>query len=464
MTDLAPPPQVEKTLGYRRKSPPPKDLAPTDVQEALERLLPAATIQQIAQETGFVVRERDIHPVTFLWSLVLGFGVELYRFLEQLRAAYVQAADLKDIAYSSYHARFDSKLSRFLQRCLQVALANLPQEPGRELDPRLKAIADDVVIKDSSVVRLHASLATHFPATRSRTVAAGVKVDALVSVCANGPKSVALVGERTADIKTLRLGSWITGRILLADLGYFSYRLFAKIDEYKGFFVSRCKENADPQFVRSLKVHRGQAIDLEGKHLSEVLPRMQRGVLDAEVEVTLKHRIYNGHRSSDLFRCRLVAVWNEQARRYHVYLTNISSERLSAEEVAQLYSLRWDIELTFKELKSSYALDKFKTKSVDVVEALIWTALLTLVASRRVHNLVRAKALAEHRARYAQLRWGKAFRRAANDVLACLLAYLGLETDAGEPHAAFRRMNRALTRFALDPHVNRQRFREEWSS
>ncbi len=303
-----------------------------------------------------------------------------------------------------------------------------------------------------------------FPGLVRGTVAAGVKVDTLVSVCANGPKSVALVGERTADIKTLRLGPWIKGRILLADLGYYSHRLSAKITEYEGFFVSRGKENADPLFVHSLKVHRGRAIDLDGKRLSEVLPRLDRGVLDAEVELSYKRRVYSGRRSSDTLVCRLVAIWSEKDGKYHVYLTNIAPEHLSAEEVACLYSLRWEIELTFKELKTSYALDKFKTTNEHVMEALIWTALLTLVASRRLHNLVRARALPEHRERYTQLRWGKVFRRTAQNILDCLLVHLGVHPDGTSSRRSLRAMSIALTRFTLDPHINRARFREEWST
>ncbi|EQD69102.1 transposase, partial [mine drainage metagenome] len=45
---------------------------------------------------------------------------------------------------------------------------------------------------------------------------------------------MALVGERTADVKCLRLGPWVIGRILLADPGDYAHRLFAKIDEYGG--------------------------------------------------------------------------------------------------------------------------------------------------------------------------------------------------------------------------------------
>jgi IS4 transposase len=453
----------ESELQYHRKSPLPDPLEAGAIEESLTRLLPTETIRQIARETGFVVRERKIDPVAFLWTLVLDFGVQLHRFLEELRVAYVKSSELEEIAYASYYLRFSPKLSAFLRRCLAVAIANLPQEPGRELNPRLKAFVQDVVIKDSSVVRLHASLATKFPATRSRKVAAGVKIDTLVSVVANGPKSVALVGERTADVKCLRLGPWVKGRILLADLGYYAHRLFAKIDEHGGFFVSRLKASADPVFVRSLKIHRGQAIDLAGRRWSEVAPRLQREVLDAEVELSFKKRAYNGRSSSDTFVCRMVAVWNEEAGKYHVYLTNIAPERLSAEEVATLYSLRWEIELTFKEMKSSYALDKFRTTKVEVVEALIWSALLTLVASRRLHNLVRARQPPELRPRYPPIRWGKAFRRTAREILALLLSHLGLGTRIDQRRYT-RLVSVQLTRLALDPHVTRHRPRDEWST
>jgi IS4 transposase len=84
------------------------------------------------------------------------------------------------------------------------------------------------------VVRLHASLATKWPATRSRKVADGAKIGTLVSVRANGPKSVALIGERTADITLLKVGRWVKNRILLFDLGYYAHRLFAKIGEWGG--------------------------------------------------------------------------------------------------------------------------------------------------------------------------------------------------------------------------------------
>jgi IS4 transposase len=424
----------------------PTPLQPGEVEEALTRLLPSEKIEQFARVTGFVRRERKIHPIAFLWVLVLGFGVELHRHLQELKEGYVQRTGLP-VSYPGFYLRFTPELSKFLKRCLEYALAELAHESGRELDPRLAAF-EDIVIKDSSVVRLHASLATKWPATRSRKVAAGVKVDTLVSVRANGPKSLALVGEEPHPSLRPRL-----------------LRPPPLREDRRAGRVLRLAPEGErrPAVRRSLTVHRGQAIDLEGQRLSEVLPRLQRGILDAEVELTFKRRVYAGRRSSDTFRCRLVAVWNGEARKYHVYLTNIAPERLSAEEVATLYSLRWEIELTFKEMKSSYVLDKFRTTKVEVVEALIWSALLTLVASRRLHNLVRARQPPELRPRCPPIRWGKAFRRTAREILALLLSHLGLGARVDQRRYT-RLVSVQLTRLALDPHVTRHRPRDEWST
>jgi putative transposase len=50
---------------------------------------------------------------------------------------------------------------------------------------------------------------------------------------------------------------------------------------------------------------------------------------------------------------------------------------------------RWDIELMFKEPKSRHELDALDTKNSQIIKALIWVAILTLLVSRRAHFNVR---------------------------------------------------------------------------
>ncbi len=57
-----------------------------------------------------------------------------------------------------------------------------------------------------------------------------------------------------------------------------------------GYFLTRLKGNADPTIVGVNRIHRGRAIPLVGERLRDVVPRMQRQVLDVEVEVRFPRR------------------------------------------------------------------------------------------------------------------------------------------------------------------------------
>jgi hypothetical protein len=48
-----------------------------------------------------------------------------------------------------------------------------------------------------------------------------------------------------------------------------------------------------------------------------------------------------------------VGIFNEQARRYHLYLTNLAPEQMGAEELASVYQARWLVELAFHDASST---------------------------------------------------------------------------------------------------------------
>jgi IS4 transposase len=361
-------------------------LSPTLLQDTLLELFPSDVLQRIAEETGFVRRHRKVDPAAFFWAVTLEAGVYLQRSLEQLRFVYNQKAPKPLYSYASFYDRFTPELVEFLHQCVAYGLSQLRSAPGNRLSPKL-ARFEDILIQDSTVVRLYASLAAIYPPTRASSPTAGVKVATLVSVRANGPKRVELCPENTNDHDTLKVGSWVRNSILLTDLGFYKHQAFARIAENGGFYLTRLHPQVNPQFVRSLRVHRGAAIELEGKRWREVEPRLGRQLLDAEVEVDFRRRAYAGRRSRDTLTARLVAVWNEETRKYHVYLTNLPTDTLSAEEVAGLYACRWEVELVFKELKSEYALDRVNTSNRYVVEALLWASILTMVVSRRLGSV-----------------------------------------------------------------------------
>jgi len=102
------------------------------------------------------------------------------------------------------------------------------------------------------------------------------------------------------------------------------------------------------------------------------------------VEVEFKRRTYGGKQSWGVRVFRLVGILNRDTGEYHLYMTNIPAGRLDAEDIAQVYRARWEIELIFKELKSHYQLDRLPSTQAHIVEALIYTAILTLIVSRKM--------------------------------------------------------------------------------
>jgi len=442
-----------------RPIPEPKYLNPDDIFHSLESLFPRETVEQIARETGFNQRQRKIESYLFFWNLVLGFGVQLQRTLESLRRGYSDMAGV-DFSQSAWHDRFNPTTVKFLRACVKLAVQQMAGEANRTLSPKMKWV-DDILIQDSSIVRLSAALMKKFPATRLRKNASGLKVSMLVSAVASSPKKITIHGERIHETKTLKIGPWVKNKVLLIDLGFFKFQMFSRIHENGGYFLSRLRTNSNPLFLSTLRMYRGNTIELEGKRWKEVKDKLKRGVLDAEVEVTFSRRVYRGKQSKDAKSFRLVAIYNYEAKKYHTYITNIPPDALSAEDVAELYRVRWDIEMIFKELKSKYSLDVIKSANPNVVEGLIWTGILTLLVSRRLLNVLRASAPIEHAVRYTPLRWATTFVENATLLEISILGYFGF----GPPYKnGFKKLAWIYELHSFDPNAKRHRLPEGWYS
>jgi hypothetical protein len=120
-------------------------------------------------------------------------------------------------------------------------------------------------------------------------------------------------------------------------------------------------------------------------------------------------------------RFRLVGVRDQQTGKYHLYITNIPAEKLTAEDVARTYAARWLVELAFKQLKSHYRMDQMPSSKRHIVEALLFAAIITMMVSRVLLDWVRAQASRDHQDRLPDDRWAAIFAAAAPEILALVL-------------------------------------------
>ena len=416
------------------------------IRETLTSLLPEEVIERLARESGALRRRRKVDPGAMFWCVVLGFGAGRERTLAGLRRNYLRATG-EMLVPSAFYDRFTQELARMFRAAVAQLLAALAVRETR-YSGVLEAFRD-VLVADATVVKLHRLLAHRFPGTRTHSSPAAAKLHVVMSVRGMGAQQVKVTGERANDHRTLRMGPWVSGRLLLFDLGYFRYQLFDAIDRNGGYFITRLAANANPRIVAAHRRWRGCAIALAGKRLKAVAQRLQRDVLDVEVEVEFPRRRYAGVRRTAHRRLRLVGVRLPERSDYRFYLTNIAPDAFDAHAVAQTYAARWQVELIFKALKSHYRLEDLPTRKAHIVEILLLGAVITLLVSRHLLDAVR------HRWRrrnwmMPEQRWAALFAAVAPAMLDILM----LPPRASKVLA--RRLESMLLHEAPDPNRSRR--------
>ena len=424
------------------------------IKKVLTRLLPRRVLNELAEEVGLAQRVRKVRPHALFWTLVLGFGAGRERTIAGLRRTFEVVTGIT-LVPSAFYDRFTPALTKVMKAVVGRLVAEVG-EPTGQLGGVLASFKD-LVMTDSTVIRLHDLLAEAFPASRTNHTQAALKMHAVLSVNGAGPRSIKITPERAHDGPVFRVGKWVKDRLLLFDLAYFRFQLFSCITRNGGYFIVRLKKSADPLIVATNRRWRGASVPLLGCRVSEVLERLQRQTIDAVVEVAFKRRVYGGIRHKDRERFRLVGVRDPVTREYHLYLTNIPPARLSPMDIAQTYAARWAVELFFRELKARYRAEDMPSSKRHVVEALVYAALVTLVVSRALLAELRKK-LGVLGARVPEERWAALFAELARDILKIVLR------RSADTLVLARDLDRALIHEAVDPNARRALLRQRVES
>ncbi|EMA13317.1 transposase [Haloarcula amylolytica JCM 13557] len=115
-----------------------------------------------------------------------------------------------------------------------------------------------------------------------------------------------------------------------------------------------------------------------------------RKYIDVEVEATFQRHEYAGTNSR---RFRVVSVRDGNADGYHLYI--LPKEEFLPAELATIYRYWWEVELLLREVKTQYSLDECDTSKKYIAEVLPYTALLSLLVSRDLLDLVTEQTTVE---------------------------------------------------------------------
>jgi putative transposase len=341
----------------------------------VDALLPRRRVAQLARSTGFTRRRRKVLALAFLLALVFGFGIEMLRSMASFQRFFTTITKLS-MARSAFQKKFSERSVAFFRAVFIEACAHHARRLGTRLGGKLARFKDVCAI-DATVIRLHDLLKKTYAATRTNHTKAAAKLHAVLSFSKRAVTQLAITAERVGDREFLKDLDWVAGRLLLFDLGYYAHTLFAAIAAKEGFFLSRLKDKVNPTIVR---VRRGLARDQKavGKRLFEIDFADGRPV---DLDVRFGDR-------ADAPCFRLVGVYNDGSRCWHLYVTNLPVSEFSPEDLALIYRARWEVELLFKELKGTHRLDEIGSAREAVVLTMLYATLLSLLVTRVLARLV----------------------------------------------------------------------------
>lgn len=372
----------------KRKSPREADTAQpkqTKLLEAFRELVGPEEIIEAACRLGAIQRQRKVDMPALVQATILAVlptpGMQTTTF-----SNYVSLTG-ELLAPSAFYDRFSMPYAELMRELMFRAIEGVRQatpENRRQKDfgVLLKEFSD-VQVADSTSLLLQ-KLARHWAPSTSKVKPAGIKWHPIVSLKDGLPIAERLTEQRLHDSVGLPDAALAKGTLTLFDLGYLDVERFIDAIERGADFLTRLKSNHNPTIVR---VHEGKGdrVKARGMRLDDALA--QQVLLDDAGALDLDVLLESGGRSKT---ARVVAELAPDGD-FHWYLTSVSRDVLSVDDVVEAYRVRWYIELFFKQMKSGAGLDAIRASTPGAVAALVYAKVIVLCLARLLELSVEEK-------------------------------------------------------------------------
>jgi len=359
-------------------------------KEKLQNLSP----DKLARQSRFVRRApRKITPINFL----IGFFITVLTGANALSALAATIGLLCGckISKQAIDKRIQASALKFLELVLAAALASTAKTKRQPVYSQALKPFKRVLVQDSTHLTLDPKLAEHFPGSRNQTnkKRAMLKIQTVIDLIAEQFCHFELTAFIKNDQKASPMILQIlqAGDLIIRDLGYFALATITAIQRGGAYFLSRLRYG--------VALYEG-----DGETPLDLLATVKKfGRLDIDVYVGAKEKL----------RARLIAlplpddIAAERRRKakanrdrrlkpskehlellgWEIFITNVERDVFTAERIAEIYDLRWRIEIVFKSWKSHFSLANVPRASAIRVQSYIY-AMLIFVAMFQTYMYV----------------------------------------------------------------------------
>ena len=352
----------------------------TQITDIMQEVFDNA-VETTSLACDFVQRKRKLTASAFAKILVFGW-------LENPDASYTDLAHTArllgvEVSRQAIEKRMTYKAAETLKATLEVAASQVVEMPPQTL-PLLNSFTG-VYVQDSTTITLPDELRTVWKGGRGKNdhEKASLKLHLRFDVLTGVFEQFQLTDGATSDSKAADQFEQLPPKSLrLADLGYFTFDTFEKLTQNDIYWIS-------PYKVRChLYDEAGERI-----YLDEYLSTKTVDAIDLSCFIGVKKRLpirfIAVRRSEQETKSRRRHIKREAKRKgatpsderlrlagWDLYITNIDTSLLTAEQIAPIYSIRWQVELMFKSFKSIGNLNETRRNKAENILCEVYAKLL----------------------------------------------------------------------------------------
>jgi hypothetical protein len=326
--------------------------------------LPTRTINKIASLEGYIQRKSTaIHPKNLIMGFMLMISKQRNTYTDW--ATEIGMLENRRFSKQALNERMQPQTEKFVKQVVEETISKqVCLKPSQKSNGLLRHFGN-VMIDDSTTLSLPDALAGTFPGNVSKGVQkAQAKIHAMYNMTENNFVflNVHSFSNNDQGLSPNVIPYLKEGDLCLRDLGFTILEVISEFVDKGIYFIAR-------------KGYTANVYDVDTKKELDLLKELRKNnFIDKQVLI--------GKRKKIKLRLIALAVPDEQAavrRRkakadrdkrlnhspeyyellgYSIYITNITTIQCNAEEIFQLYKLRWRIEIIFKSWKSCFSIEK----------------------------------------------------------------------------------------------------------
>jgi hypothetical protein len=340
-----------------------------NIIKKINEILSIEKINEIAQQTNAIdKRIRSMSLYSYTLTMILANTLEKEISISAIidKAIENNIIEREGITDAALSYQVDKRGSDFFKKLFEELMKIAVFFPRKTRRKIIRSF-NKVNVFDATVIKLCEKLIGTYKGSNGKS---SLKLHFRYNYNSGIPEGICITEGKNSDLTNMVLEDTITPNTLyLQDLGYYDFDLFKQYCENDCYFVSRVKINAKCVILK----------DLSGRHKELECMEMDRfkNACSFDFEYDLLVKLEN-----DLI-VRLVKVYSESDNKYYRYYTNLfDTDEWSIWDIKDLYTLRWSIEIFFRDLKHVLGCIHMVFRTKDRILSQIYSALCYYVIVR----------------------------------------------------------------------------------